>query len=252
MVILRPHIFTRREEAMLKQTTLLAALLATPFAVMAAEEQGPWTGAAELGTIFTSGNTETQSINGNFGVKHDGEVWDSELKLQALTSKEDGTTSKEKYSGLVQFDRNYTEHSYLAIVAQQERARFSGYTYQSTISAGYGYRIINEDNMELDAEIGPGYRRDKLEATDEIQEEAIGRFALSYNWTIREGVKFVELFSVESGDSNTIYKSETGLQSQINGSLATKLTYKVKYVEEVPADKENTDSEFGVTLVYSF
>ncbi|MBQ0780103.1 MAG: DUF481 domain-containing protein, partial [Thalassolituus oleivorans] len=46
--------------------------------------------------------------------------------------------------------------------------------------------------------------------------------------------------------------SETGLQSQINGSLATKLTYKVKYVEEVPADKENTDSEFGVTLVYSF
>jgi putative salt-induced outer membrane protein len=26
----------------------------------------------------------------------------------------------------------------------------------------------------------------------------------------------------------------------------------VKYVEEVPAETENTDSEFGVTLVYSF
>ena len=60
------------------------------------------------------------------------------LKLEALTSEEDGVKSKEKYSALTQFDRNFTEHSYMAIVAQQERARFSGYTYQSTVSVNYG------------------------------------------------------------------------------------------------------------------
>ncbi|MGB0502636.1 MAG: DUF481 domain-containing protein, partial [Thalassolituus sp.] len=78
------------------------------------------------------------------------------------------------------------------------------------------------------------------------------RLALNYSWTISEGVKFIEIFSAEMGSDQSVYKSETGLQSQLSGSLATKLTYKVKYVEEVPAETENTDSEFGVTLVYSF
>lgn len=236
---------------MLKRNTLLTAILLTPMATMAADDSA-WTGGAELGTIFTSGNTDTQSINANFNAKHTGEVWDSMVKLEALTSKEDDVTSKEKYSVMTQFDRNFTERSYLAIVAQQERARFSGYTYQTSASVNYGYRAIKQDNMELDLEAGPGFRRDKLKENDEIKEEAIARLALNYSWSISESVKFIEIFSAEMGSDQSVYKSETGLQSQLSGSLATKLTYKVKYVEEVPAETENTDSEFGVTLVYNF
>ncbi|PHS65394.1 MAG: hypothetical protein COB09_06445 [Thalassobium sp.] len=218
----------------------------------AAPEFPIWGGSAELGTIRTSGNTDTSSINGKFAVKRDGETWDSSFKLDALTSKEDGVTSKEKYRGTIQFDRNFSEHSYLAIVGDEERARFSGFEYQATLSAGYGYRAIHEKNMELDFEAGPGYRRDKLKESGDIDEEAIARLVARYHWTIQKGVEFIEEFSAELGESNSIYKSETGLKSQINGSLATKLTYKVKYVDKVPADSENTDTEFGVTLVYSF
>ncbi len=226
--------------------------VAADAAAAAAPEFPIWGGSAELGTIRTSGNTDTSSINGKFAVKRDGELWDSSLKLDALTSKEDGVTSKEKYRGTVQFDRNFSEHSYLAIVGDEERDRFSGFEYQATLSAGYGYRAIHEQNMELDLEAGPGYRRDKLKETDEINEEVIARLVARYHWTIQKGVEFIEEFSAELGESNSIYKSETGLKSQINGSLATKLTYKVKYVDKVPAESENTDTEFGVTLVYSF
>lgn len=211
-----------------------------------------WGGSAELGTIRTSGNTDTSSINGKFALKRDGEIWDSGFKLDALASKEDGVTSKEKYRGTVQFDRNFSEHSYLAIVADEERDRFSGFEYQATFSTGYGYRAIHQKNMELDLEAGPGYRRDKLQESGEIDEEAIARLVARYHWTIKKGVEFIEEFSAELGESNSIYKSETGLKSQINGSLATKLTYKVKYVDKVPEDSKNTDTEFGVTLVYSF
>jgi len=235
---------------MLRKNALIVALLAAPMTAMAAEPS--WDGAAELGTIFTSGNTDTQSINANFMAKRTGVVWDTTIKLEALTSKEDGETSKEKYGALAQFDRNFSERSYMAIVAQQDRARFSGYEYQSTVSINYGYRVIKNDSMELDVEVGPGYRRDKLQGTDEIQEEAIGRLAIGYDWQIREGVSFIENFTAEVGSDNAIYKSETGLQSQLSGSLASKLTYKVKHVDEVPEGTENTDTEFGVTLVYSF
>lgn len=237
---------------MLNRKTLLAALMIAPATVMAADDDAAWGGAAELGTVMTSGNTDTQSVNGSFSVKHIGENWDTSARLDALTSKEDDVTSKEKYAVLGQLDRNYTEHSYLAIVAQQDRDRFSGYTYQTTASLNYGYRAINTDTMDLDLEAGPGVRRDKLKETGEIEEEGIGRIALKYNWVISEGTKFIELMTAEIGADNSVYKSETGLQSQLQGNLATKITYKVKYVEEVPVEVKNTDREFGVTLVYSF
>jgi len=236
---------------MLKRTTLLATAVMASATAMAADDPA-WTGSAELGSIMTSGNTDTQSLNGGFTANHKGGDWEQTVRFDALTSKEDGETSKEKYSLLGQLDRNFTEHQYAAIVAQQERARFSGYTYQTTVSLNYGYRVLNNDDMKLDLEAGPGYRRDKLKETDEIEEEAIGRLALDYSWVISEGTKFIELMTAEIGSNNSVYKSETGLQSQLQGNLATKITYKIKHVDEVPADTENTDREFGVTLVYSF
>lgn len=232
---------------------LLAVLASYP--VQAEEEAGAakvWSGSAELGTIRTSGNTSTSSISGSFDLKRDTEIWDSRLRLTALTSKEEGVTSKEKYTGTVQFDRSFSETSYLAIVGNQERDRFSGFEYQGTAALGYGHRLIQRDNMKLDIEAGPGYRREKIKATREIDDEAIARVAAKFSWTISEGVELFEEFTADMGDQNSIYRSETGLKSRINGSLATRLSYKARYVDQVPDGNENLDTEFGVTLVVSF
>lgn len=220
-------------------------------------EDAVWGGSAELGSVWTTGNTKTTSINGQVDAQRDGEVWDTKIKLSALGSSEEdengvSVTSKEKYTGLLQLNRDYTERSYVAIVGQQDRDRFSGFKYQGTVSAGYGYHAIAKDNMTLDLEAGPGYSRERERVTGEIYEEAIARLVANFSWTIREGVEFYEEFSAIVGDDNQIYRSETGLKSQINGSLATKITYKTKHVAEVPVGSKKTDGEFGVTLVYSF
>ena len=236
---------------------LPAILLLQPaFAAETDESLPKWGGSAELGSVWTTGNTSTSSINGKFNVERQDERWDSRLKLSALTSKEDKVTSKEKYSGLLQLDRNYTERTYLAIVGQQDRDRFSGFDYQGTVSVGLGYRAIVSKAMNLEFEVGPGYSREREKATatldEKVNEEAVARLVANYNWKIRDGVEFIEEFSAQFGDDNNIYRSETGLKSQINGSLATKISYKVKYVSDVPADSKKRDGEFGVTLVYSF
>ncbi|MDO6680947.1 MULTISPECIES: YdiY family protein [unclassified Oceanobacter] len=239
---------------MSKQALALTLLAIAAHTQAADTEKMPpfWGGSAELGSIITSGNTETSSLNGKFGLSRKGINWDSHYRLEALTSKEDDTVSKETYYGAIQLDRNFSEHSYLALHADQERARFSGFTYQSTISVGYGYRAIDSDTTNLDLEAGPGYNRDKLENSDEIEEQGMLRLAMKYGWKISKTTHFTQIASAEMGDDNSTYKSETGLKSQINGSLATKLTYKIKYVEEVPDANKNMDKEFGVTLVYSF
>ena len=238
----------------MRNTILITSALLASGAALAADEApaSPWSGSAELGYISTSGNTDTQSTNAAFAVKHKGENWDKSLKLSALTGEEDGTTSKEKYNAEVKFDRNFSERSYLAIDGTQERDRFNGFEYQSTVSVGYGYRAIKEEKMNLSLEAAPGYSREKLKESGEINEDGILRLGLSFDWEIRDGVSFIEEFTADIGEDNSTYKSETGLKSQIIGSLATKITYKVKYVEEVPDENENTDRELGITFVYSF
>ncbi|MAS24669.1 MAG: hypothetical protein CMI08_04325 [Oceanospirillaceae bacterium] len=234
---------------------LLIPALALPALIShAADEDAEksWKGSSELGYINTSGNTDTTSLNAKFGVMHSGENWDTTFKADALTSEEDGTTSKEKYASSLQFDRNFTKHHYLLFLGEYEDDRFSGYEYQSQVSVGYGYRAINNDTMQLDLEIGPGYRYDRLDEGGETEDETILRTAANYFWEIRDGVEFTQEVSADTGSDNTILRSETGLKSQINGSLATKLTYSIKHTKEVPEDSENTDREFGVTLVYSF
>lgn len=237
----------------IREICLISGLISASF-VSAQEEAppSPWSGSAELGFIDTSGNTDTQSTNGAFDLKHDGQDWDQYLKLEALTSKEDDVTSKEKYYGEVGFDRNFGERSYLAITGTHERDRFSGFEYESVIAVGYGYRVIQQDNMNLSLEAAPGYRRDKLKETQKINEDSIARLDAKFDWLISEGVSFIEEFTAEIGDENSTYRSETGLKSTIIGALATKITYKIKYVEEVPDENENIDRELGITLVYSF
>ena len=69
---------------------------------------------------------------------------------------------------------------------------------------------------------------------------------------IGENAKFTEILSVEGGESNTVYKSDMGLQSNLVDALAMKISYIVKYTDEVPENTENNESQIGVTLVYSF
>ena len=211
-----------------------------------------WGGSAELGTNTATGNTDTSSRNGVFSINRKGMAWDFIGRLDALYSEDEGVASKEKYYGSLQFNRKFSEHSYVAITVDQDRDRFSGYTYQTTASVGYGYRLVHTDLQHLDIEAAPGHRRDKLQDSQKVDEEDIIRLALKYSWKINEGTTFTQTANADLGEGNTIYKTETGLQSQLNGSLATKLTYQIKYVDDAPDDNKNTDTEFGVTLVYSF
>lgn len=240
----------------MRNLTLAASIILLSAPLMAEEEasapESPWSGSAELGYIKTSGNTETSSTNAALKVKHKGENWDKQVKLSALTSKDRKTTTKEKYDSEFKADRNFGEHSYMTGVATYGKDRFSGFDYQSTASIGYGYRAIAEKDMELNFEFGPGHRRDKVKGSEEADSETIGRFALSFDWQIQQGVDFSEDFVALKGKKKGTYKSETSLKSQLMSSLASKITYKIKHETEVPEGARKTDRELGITLVYSF
>ena len=215
-----------------------------------------WSGQAELGFISTSGNTDTRSFNGKFNLVHDVQPMKTGLRLEALTSEENGDSSKERYFAEIKADYTLDEYDYIASLLSYEDDRFSGFEYQSVLSIGYGYRIWNAKEGHFDAEIGPGYRRTVLEVRnesgDKVEEEAIGRLALDFSANISENATFVEVITVETGGVNTVYRSIMGLQSTLVSTLAMKINYEVKYTDVVPEGNEKMETIVGATLVYGF
>ncbi|HGX93410.1 MAG TPA: DUF481 domain-containing protein, partial [Candidatus Tenderia sp.] len=71
-------------------------------------------------------------------------------------------------------------------------------------------------------------------------------------WDVSKTSHFTQELVSDIGEDSTVTKSVTALKTQINGSLAMKLSYTLKNTSKVPTGKEKTDTETAVTLVYGF
>jgi len=257
----------------LKALSILVAASAATSA-FAADETKTWDVTSELGAIVTSGNTETTTLKGGIKVLHNLENWNNEYKLDGIYKEDeiendDGVKetqrTNEKYSISAQGNYKLNEkHSHLFIYGSHVSDYFGAYRNESVISAGYGLRLIDRSDMWLNAEIGPGYKYfqypdDSTEVDDngnslagEREGEAIALGKVDYNWQISDSARFTQLVSVEYGDTNTKTRSESAILAKINGSLQMKVAYNITHNSDVADDKENTDTETSLTLVYSF
>lgn len=219
-------------------------------------EVSPITASVELGFIRTTGNTENQTTSMKADITYEIEKWRHTGHAEAYGQKaknDQGASvvSAERYKLSGKSDYKFTEIDYAFALLKLQKDRFSGFEYDHILSFGYGYKVIKKESMELDLEIGPGERFFKVDG-GESEEEAVLRLAANYWWKISDTSLFTQDLSVDIGESITSTESVTGLQANINSTLALKLTYTIRHKSKVPEDKEKTDTEAGVTLVYTF
>lgn len=213
-----------------------------------------WSGDLEFGYLDTSGNTEETSITGKADVNWEKDEWRNKILFNSLNSIANNERSAEKYSLSNLLAYQFNEFDYAFGYAAYEDDRFSGFDYQATVAAGYGRRLLNDEIMQWDVEIGPGYRITRVDenSTSEDAEDVIIRLYTNYLWQISESANFSQLVNIESGDENTITKSVTALKLQVIGAFSVKFSYTVKYTEKVPNDNKHADTETAITAAYSF
>lgn len=236
-----------------------AGLLAVSGIAVAEEEvKSPWTNSAELGYVNTTGNTETQTISGKADVVYEVEKWRHSGHAEGYGTQSDNDlgvsiVSAERYELSGKTDYKMTELDYLYGSIKLQKDRFSGFEYEHIVSVGYGHKVIKQDNMELDLEIGPGERFFKVDdGVSKSDEEAVLRLSANYWWQISGTSKFTQEITTDIGEEITSTKSVTGIQANINSTLALKFTYTLRHKSSVPLDTEKKDTETAVTLVYSF
>ncbi|MCM2678902.1 DUF481 domain-containing protein [Echinimonas agarilytica] len=212
--------------------------------------------AAEVegGLTLSTGNSETTNLRGRLAVDYFLEDWRHYTLVEGNSSQDDDKTSAERYFAGYKVDRDWSDVNYTYAGLSYENDRFNGFEDLVTVSAGYGHRFKFGDNMNLDTEIGPGYRWNNAgEGTDEW----ILRGSMKYLWEISDNSKFTENVSVNAGDENTISRSETSLTTTIIGELALKLSFTMTHQTnpEFNGDgtrKDKLDTTTAVTLLYRY
>lgn len=236
---------------LLKNGLAVIILLGLAGPSIAAVPAQPWKGEAEVGIVATSGNTETTSLKARAGVVHEQGKWRHTGKFDALNTSDATRTTGERYALTGKSDYKFGERSYAFGLVSYENDRFAGFDYRTSEVLGYGYRVISQDTLTLDLEVGPGARQTQLN-NGTSKNEFIGYIGGKLLWKFSPSASLSENLATEIGSDTTITRSVTALTAQLAGSLAMKLSFTARHISEVSGSVKNLDTETAVTLVYGF
>ena len=268
----------------MKSKLAIAALLILPFSGQyalaeeaAAEEKPELTISAELGFLFTTGDTKSGDIKAGINIKHQKGQWLNLLAFNALAKKletEDDITKAESFESTenkwdILGQSNYSLEeggkNYLYGNVYYEQNKFSSFSYQTSASVGWGRHWWETETSSFFADIGPGVKYDVIRAMpatatdaaimESSETAAIVQAQALYTKQINDFVEFKQYFVAKQAfesDKNSVYKSETSLTTKLIDSLQFKFAFRVDYDTEVEEGFENTNTETSVTLVYSF
>lgn len=246
------NLYQKFVKPMIGVSTVLCMFASSSVAMAEAADAKRWSGEGELGFVVTDGNTETKNLNAGLALSHIRPNWENSYALEALNESQNDTTSAEKYGVKLQTNRKLSVENFLLGAVTYDDDRFSGFDYEVAASLGYGRRLIGLDHMQLDVEIGPGYRYTKIKANGE-EEEGILRTAFKFRYDFTEHSRFSQTLTNTAGEERAITELDSSISAQVVGNLAMKLSLNIKHNSE-PADdtRKETDTETALTLVYSF
>jgi putative salt-induced outer membrane protein len=250
---------------MSSQRQLYLASSVAAVLMVAAPAHAEWNVKGELGLVLARGNTESKTFTAKADATKEVELWKHTAGFSTLYSSavDDETGEDEKtgdrYELHGQSDYKFSERSYVFGSVRYEEDRFSPYSYQGIVAAGYGYRFINTEETKLATEIGVGYRRtEDRDPPAETNGDMVARGRLAYEQQLTASTKVYDTFLVEAGDDNTFLQNELGVQVKMTDALALSVAYVVRHNTYVatatPPDRQrkHTDELFTVSLAFAF
>jgi putative salt-induced outer membrane protein len=257
---------------------LAAWLLAAPAAMAQDAPAKPWSNAAELGVVATSGNAE--GTNFAVGNKFKYTWTNAELTCDLAAIRNESTTrtvtnpppygtpvvtettavTAASYALAAKYRRNITERLFWYAGASWYQNFFAGIDDRYIVGGGIGYTFVKSDRHLLKGEIGVDLTKedplgDPPPAVLETIDYVGARATLNYELKIGEKSKLTEdLNFVENLDTTSAWRANslTSLTASMNDRLALKLSYLVMYSNEPPVKVIPADPGPGPDAIYTF
>lgn len=232
-------------------TTCAALIAATSVSVAHAYDiTAGWTGEADFGFSFSTGNTEKEDLNFSTKLNKDDGDWGHTLKAQVYSAKDSDVRNKEEYRVDWQTRRELSKVDYLFGEVGYVNDRFSGFDSRINEGIGYGYKFYDTEEFKLSGEVSIGGRHTKF-TTGVKENSALGKLAGKMDWKINDNVSFTEDLSISAADS-VIIRSESAIKTALSESLYLKLGFDIEQNNDVPATKDETDTLTKVSVGYKF
>jgi putative salt-induced outer membrane protein len=218
----------------------------------------PWSGEVSAGSVVTTGNTESSTINAKGEVIYQSKLWRNTANGSVIrTETTDPLTdvdvvTAERYLAGNKTDFNFDERNYAFVALEFEKDLVGPVRQRTSETAGYGRKILTGPEHLLEAELGAGARQTEEQGTGMKDSDPIGRFRAAYKWNFSETSYFGETVKVESGDSNTTTESVSELRVSLIGKLFALGSYTVRSNTDVPAGTRKTDTITALSLGWTF
>ncbi|GGB31157.1 hypothetical protein GCM10011380_20650 [Sphingomonas metalli] len=210
-----------------------------------------WKGRAEVGGFITTGNSSNAGGSAVLDAEREGLQWRHKFRARADFQESQGVTTREHYLAAWEPNYKFDDRAYVYGVGQYESDRFLGYTDRLTVSSGLGYSAIKRPRMQLDLEVGPGYRLTAF-TNDDTQSSLSARGSLDFRYQIVAGLSFQQQAAAYLERFNSTVTTTSSLNAKLLGPLSAALSYNVQYESMPPEGRKTTDTVSRASLVYTF
>jgi putative salt-induced outer membrane protein len=231
----------------------LTLLLAVP--VLGAEEppKPPWSGSLGLSFLSTTGNSQTQSLGFDLGVKRIPDPWGLEIVGKYLRSSKGGSTDAERSFLGLRGTRSLSKRWSVFAGISGERDTFAGFDLRAVVEGGATYKFLTGPVHELAFDGGLTWTRENRVAGED-RSFLGGLLGLDYQWKLSETAAFTEKlrwYPDFDQTSNWRIASESALKASLTGPLALRLGYEFRYSNTPVPGFHKTDTATTVSLVAS-
>ena len=246
--------------------SILAAIAGAP---IRADEPPPtpqgWSGKGQVGFLSTHGNTSSDSANAKLDLTYLQDPWKHTLSLLGLYGKSGDIVSAERIEAQLQSNYSITPRLFAFGMLHYTHDEFSGFAYQSEVTAGLGYKILDTPFDKLSAQVGPGYQRLRPEQLvkdadgavvqripSAVESGAIASFGASYEHDFNANTKLTDKVLIEAGSANTSVENDLSLQVKMSAKFALAAGWTIQNNSKPPPGLKSEDTSETLSLVYSF
>lgn len=220
-------------------------------ALASASPLAHWEGKAELGAVRATGSSDHFGLFASLSGKREGIDWSHRLDARVEMQESEGTRTVERMRASWQPRRRFDDNAYSYGLVQYERDPFVGLDGRATAAIGAGYRLIGERDLRVEIEGGPAYRRTK--STDgTIFASLAGRASLDLTWQLAPRVALKQTGTLFMERNNGSGQATTSLDTRLLGPLSMRLSYEIRYEEDVLRAIDTLDTTSRATLIIGF
>ena len=251
---------------MFKKIALAVAISAAFVGTSFAQDDDGWSGEASLAGGKTTGNTDTEDLSLGLKLAKDGDKWRHKFDALADFGKVDGVKSKERFALGYQIDRDLNERTYVYANADWYSDEFGAYDNGYFVGTGLGYKAILPDPIGWNLEAGAGYRSQKQQdyVIDDpanpgtpllVDGERFNEFALrgfsDFDYALNDNVSLYNDTEILWSDSDTYIWNDIGLNAQLMGNLAARISYRIDHHTDPTPGLKKTDTALRFGVVYT-